>query len=165
MIFDPSTAIGAGQVLEVLLFHERPGRTRRARRVRFPSLEARYAQQQITLEYAAEIGCRACATPGGGCQFLGTAATSQVVAEALGLSLPHAPGSSQASRTSRTRRLGAVSLRPCRRGCRNLQDDNDLSSPQDSIHGFKSDLVLQNLSTHTSQVNAERHNPTLPPLI
>ena len=50
---------------------------------------ARYAQQQITLEYAAEIGCRACATPGGGCQFLGTAATSQVVAEALGLSLPH----------------------------------------------------------------------------
>ena len=41
-------------------------------------------------EYAAEVGCRACATPGGGCQFLGTAATSQVVAEALGLSLPHA---------------------------------------------------------------------------
>ena len=42
-----------------------------------------------SLEYAAEMGCRACATPGGGCQFLGTAATSQVVAEALGLSLPH----------------------------------------------------------------------------
>jgi xylonate dehydratase len=54
------------------------------------SIGARYAQQQITLEYAAEIGCRACVTPGGGCQFLGTAATSQVVAEALGLSLPHA---------------------------------------------------------------------------
>lgn len=54
------------------------------------SIGARYAQAQITLEYAAEIGCRACATPGGGCQFLGTAATSQVVAEALGLSLPHA---------------------------------------------------------------------------
>ena len=53
------------------------------------SIGARYAQQQITLEYAAEMGCRACATPGGGCQFLGTAATSQVVAEALGLSLPH----------------------------------------------------------------------------
>lgn len=50
---------------------------------------ARYAQGQITLEYAADMGCRACATPGGGCQFLGTAATSQVVAEALGLSLPH----------------------------------------------------------------------------
>ena len=54
------------------------------------SIGARFAQQQISLEYAAEIGCRACATPGGGCQFLGTAATSQVVAEALGLSLPHA---------------------------------------------------------------------------
>ncbi len=54
------------------------------------SMGARYSQQQITLEYAAEVGCRACATPGGGCQFMGTAATSQVVAEALGLSLPHA---------------------------------------------------------------------------
>ncbi|RSL16535.1 putative YjhG/YagF family dehydratase [Edaphobacter aggregans] len=54
------------------------------------TIGARYAQNQITLEYAAEVGCRACATPGGGCQFLGTAATSQVVAEALGLSLPHA---------------------------------------------------------------------------
>ena len=54
------------------------------------SIGARYSQGQITLEYAAEVGCRTCATPGGGCQFLGTAATSQVVAEALGLSLPHA---------------------------------------------------------------------------
>jgi putative YjhG/YagF family dehydratase len=53
------------------------------------SIGARFAQQEITLQYAAEMGCRACATPGGGCQFLGTAATSQVVAEALGLSLPH----------------------------------------------------------------------------
>jgi putative YjhG/YagF family dehydratase len=53
------------------------------------TIGARYAKQQITLEYAAEVGCRACATPGGGCQFLGTAATSQVVGEALGLALPH----------------------------------------------------------------------------
>jgi putative YjhG/YagF family dehydratase len=53
------------------------------------TIGARYAQHQITLEYAAEMGCRACATPGGGCQFLGTAATSQVVAEALGMALPH----------------------------------------------------------------------------
>jgi putative YjhG/YagF family dehydratase len=51
---------------------------------------ARFAHNQITLAEAAELGCRACATPGGGCQFLGTAATSQVVAEALGLSLLHA---------------------------------------------------------------------------
>ena len=53
------------------------------------TIGARFAQDQITLEYAAEMGCRACATPGGGCQFLGTAATSQVIAEALGMALPH----------------------------------------------------------------------------
>ena len=53
------------------------------------TIGARFAHEQISLEYAADVGCRACATPGGGCQFLGTAATSQVVAEALGLSLPH----------------------------------------------------------------------------
>lgn len=53
------------------------------------TIGARFAHQEITAEYAAQMGCRACATPGGGCQFLGTAATSQVVAEALGLALPH----------------------------------------------------------------------------
>jgi putative YjhG/YagF family dehydratase len=53
------------------------------------TIGARYAHHAITLEAAAELGCRACATPGGGCQFLGTAATSQVVAEALGMALPH----------------------------------------------------------------------------
>jgi xylonate dehydratase len=53
------------------------------------SLGARFAHGMIDLETAAELGCRACATPGGGCQFLGTAATSQVIGEALGLSLPH----------------------------------------------------------------------------
>jgi putative YjhG/YagF family dehydratase len=53
------------------------------------SIGARFAHGEITLEHAAELGCRACGSPGGGCQFLGTAATSQVVGEALGLSLPH----------------------------------------------------------------------------
>ncbi|MBE0672540.1 MAG: dihydroxy-acid dehydratase, partial [Anaerolineales bacterium] len=53
------------------------------------SLGARFAHELITLEEASELGCRACASPGGGCQFLGTAATSQVVAEALGLSVTH----------------------------------------------------------------------------
>lgn len=57
---------------------------------RVQSVGARFAHNQITLEDAAESLCRACATPGGGCQFLGTAATSQVVGEALGLSLTHA---------------------------------------------------------------------------
>src|ERR1041385_7136541 len=53
------------------------------------SAGARFAHGQMTLEAAAEGLCRACATPGGGCQFLGTAATSQVIGEALGMSLPH----------------------------------------------------------------------------
>ena len=52
------------------------------------TIGARFAHGEITLEQAAEAGCRACASPGGGCQFLGTAATSQVVGEALGMSLP-----------------------------------------------------------------------------
>jgi putative YjhG/YagF family dehydratase len=54
------------------------------------SLGARFSHDLITLDYAASMACRACGSPGGGCQFLGTAATSQVVAEALGLALPHA---------------------------------------------------------------------------
>jgi xylonate dehydratase len=53
------------------------------------SAGARFAHGQLTLQEAAEVMCRACATPGGGCQFLGTAATSQVVGEALGMSLTH----------------------------------------------------------------------------
>lgn len=53
------------------------------------SIGARFAHGELTLEEAAELGCRTCASSGGSCQFLGTAATSQVVGEALGLSLPH----------------------------------------------------------------------------
>lgn len=53
------------------------------------TIGARFAHGELTLDQAAEAGCHACASPGGGCQFLGTAATSQVVGEALGLSLPH----------------------------------------------------------------------------
>ncbi len=53
------------------------------------TIGARFTHGEITLEEAAQAACSACATPGGGCQFLGTAATSQVVAEALGMALPH----------------------------------------------------------------------------
>ncbi|MDQ3399223.1 MAG: YjhG/YagF family D-xylonate dehydratase, partial [Deinococcota bacterium] len=53
------------------------------------TLGVRYAHGLVSLEEAADLGCRACASPGGGCQFLGTAATAQVVGEALGMSLPH----------------------------------------------------------------------------
>jgi putative YjhG/YagF family dehydratase len=54
------------------------------------TLGARFVHGLVTLDEAADLGCRACATPGGGCQFLGTAATAQVVAEGFGLTVPHA---------------------------------------------------------------------------
>jgi putative YjhG/YagF family dehydratase len=53
------------------------------------TIGARFSHGLLSIEQAAELGCRACASPGGGCQFLGTAATSQVIAEALGLAVPH----------------------------------------------------------------------------
>lgn len=53
------------------------------------TLGVRFVHGTVTLEEAADLGCRACGSPGGGCQFLGTAATSQVVGEALGMSLGH----------------------------------------------------------------------------
>lgn len=53
------------------------------------TIGARFSHGIITLQEAAEMGCRACGSPGGGCQFLGTAATAQVVGEALGMSLTH----------------------------------------------------------------------------
>ena len=53
------------------------------------SIGARFSQGEVTLEYAQEMGCKTCASPGGGCQFLGTAGTSQVVSEALGLAITH----------------------------------------------------------------------------
>jgi xylonate dehydratase len=56
---------------------------------RVQTIGVRFVHGELTLEQAAELGCRACATPGGGCQFLGTAASSQVIGEALGLSVGH----------------------------------------------------------------------------
>ena len=53
------------------------------------TIGARYAYGELSLEKASVLGCRACASAGGGCQFLGTAGTSQVVSEGLGLALPH----------------------------------------------------------------------------
>ena len=53
------------------------------------TLGVRFVHGMVTLEEAADLGCRACGSPGGGGQFLGTAATSQVVGEALGMSLGH----------------------------------------------------------------------------
>jgi putative YjhG/YagF family dehydratase len=75
------------------------------------TIGARYAHGLITLAEAADLGCRASATPGGGCQFLGTAATTQVVAEALGLAVPHsalAPSGQPVWRDIATRSARAV---------------------------------------------------------
>ncbi len=54
------------------------------------SVGARFARGEISLEDARVLACRVCASAGGGCHFFGTAASSQVVGEALGLTLPHA---------------------------------------------------------------------------
>ena len=54
------------------------------------AVPALFSAGKLTLKEAQEVGCRACGSPGGGCQFLGTAATAQVVGEALGLTVSHA---------------------------------------------------------------------------
>ena len=48
----------------------------------------------------------ACASPGGGCHFLGTAGTSQVVAEALGLALHKVMIPSQSSNETYEQAMG-----------------------------------------------------------
>ena len=53
------------------------------------TIGARFSHGMLSLDEATELGCKACASPGGGCQFLGTAATSQVVAEAMGMAVLH----------------------------------------------------------------------------
>ncbi len=96
------------------------------------TLGARYAHKMVTMQQAAELGCRACASPGGGCQFLGTAATAQVVAEALGLALPHtalAP-SGQPVWLDMARRSAAALLSLEKRGlaCRDLITDDAIAN-------------------------------------
>jgi putative YjhG/YagF family dehydratase len=77
----PTILVPGGVMLAGETGHEDTGKVQ--------TIGARYVHGELTLEQAAEAGCHACASPGGGCQFLGTAATSQVIGEALGLTLPH----------------------------------------------------------------------------
>ncbi|MCM3879710.1 MAG: YjhG/YagF family D-xylonate dehydratase, partial [Vicinamibacterales bacterium] len=56
---------------------------------RIQTIGVRFVHGELTLNEAADLGCHTCASPGGGCQFLGTAATSQVIGEALGMALGH----------------------------------------------------------------------------
>lgn len=95
------------------------------------TLATRYARGEITLEHAADMGCRACGSPGGGCQFMGTAATSQVVAEALGMALPHSALSPSGADIWRdlARRSALALLQLDKQGC----TTRDILTP-DSIH-------------------------------
>ncbi len=75
------------------------------------TIGARFSHGELSLADAQDLGCRACGSPGGGCQFLGTAATAQVVSEALGLSLPHtalAPSGQPIWKDAARRSAGAV---------------------------------------------------------
>ncbi|MDO2162544.1 dihydroxy-acid dehydratase, partial [Escherichia coli] len=54
------------------------------------TIGARFANGELSLQDARRAGCKACASSGGGCQFLGPAGTSQVVAEGLGMATPRA---------------------------------------------------------------------------
>ena len=87
---------------------------------RIQTIGVRYVHGEITLQEAADLGCRACASPGGGCQFLGTAATSQVVGEALGMSLGHSALAPSGHRIwlDMAKRSAAALLRLDQRGVR-----------------------------------------------
>jgi putative YjhG/YagF family dehydratase len=92
------------------------------------SIGARFAHGEIDLQYASDMGCRACGSPGGGCQFLGTAATSQVIAEALGLALPHsalAPsGQPIWKEAARSSARAVVAQQQARRAIRDILTDD-----------------------------------------
>ena len=121
-----------------------PGRRAGARWCYFAAREGEDAGkvQSIGARFAmASSACRSrraglpgLRSPGGGCQFLGTAATSQVVAEALGITLPHAAlvpsgqpiwrdmGRRSARRTRRSRHP-RIDARRCAHRCRHSQCD------------------------------------------
>src|SRR5262245_45877480 len=49
---------------------------------RIQSIGARFAHGLLSLQEASDLGCRACASPGGGCELFGAAASSLRVCEA-----------------------------------------------------------------------------------
>jgi putative YjhG/YagF family dehydratase len=112
------------------------------------TLATRFARDEITLDYAAEMGCKACGSPGGGCQFMGTAATSQVVAEALGLALPHAalaPSGAPIWRdTARRSARALLALDAAGRTTRDLLSDDSIHNAMvcHAAFGGSTNLVL-----------------------
>lgn len=53
------------------------------------TIGVRVANNELSYDEAIRLGCAACGSAGGGCQFLGTAGSGQVTFEGLGLALPH----------------------------------------------------------------------------
>ena len=77
------------------------------------TIGARFANHELSLQEAAELGCRACASPGGGCQFLGTAGTPPGGGERRGGGGPPPPlpgGAVRRCRPSRSWDLANSSL-------------------------------------------------------
>jgi putative YjhG/YagF family dehydratase len=125
------------------------------------SIGARFAHGLITLEHAQEMGCKACGTPGGGCQFLGTAATSQVVAEALGLALPHSALSPSGEPVwlDTARRSARALLRMSARGLR-VADVLTPRAFENAMHVFAAFGGSTNLLLH---IPAIAHAAGVPP--
>jgi putative YjhG/YagF family dehydratase len=117
------------------------------------TIGARYSHGLLSLEEASELGCRACATPGGGCQFLGTAATSQVVGEALGLSIPHSAlsPSGQALWRDNARRSVAALQQQSNDGL-SLQDILTDAAVQNAMHVHAAFGGSTNLLMHLAAV-------------
>jgi dihydroxyacid dehydratase/phosphogluconate dehydratase len=114
------------------------------------TIGARFSHGMLSLDEAATLGCKACGSPGGGCQFLGTAATSQVVGEALGLAPFHtalAPSGSEVWFEIATRAAGLI---------QDLKSNgfgvNQITTSEKNIHRG---IHLWTIREHTYQ---SRHN-------
>ena len=119
------------------------------------SIGSRFSHGEISLKEAAEAGCVACASSGGGCQFFGTAATSQAVAEALGISLPHsalAPSGEEV-----WLEMGRTSSRALRDMVRNELSLNRILTPG----AFKNAMLVH--AAMGGSTNLLLHLPAMPP--
>jgi dihydroxyacid dehydratase/phosphogluconate dehydratase len=134
---------------------------------RIQTIGVRFVHNEISLQEASDLGCRACATAGGGCQFLGTAATSQVIGEALGLSLGHsalAP-SGHAIWIDMARRSAEALMTLDRRGLtmRHILTDAALHNAMvtHAAFGGSTNLILRVPRIVDALPTGPRHHPTI----